>query len=206
MIDIALTTGYLGRMDWDEKYQKGEVPWDKGGPAPAMKQYLERHAVRGRALVPGCGRGHEVALAVEHGLDATGVDIAPTAVAEARALYPHLAERFVTGSLFDPPNKMRGAFDVVLEHTCMSALPPTMRADYRRGIDLTLRRGGLLIGVWFINPALDPGNAGPPFPFSVADLTALFAEGYEILEDYVPDVAFNGREGRERVRVLRRVV
>lgn len=36
-------------------------------------------------------------------------------------------------------------------------------------------------------------------------LTALFAEGYEILEDYVPDVASPGREGRERVRVLRRV-
>lgn len=65
-------------MDWDEKYQKGEVFWDKGGPSLPMRQYLERHAVRGprseggrRALVPGCGRGHEVALAVEHGLDAT---------------------------------------------------------------------------------------------------------------------------------------
>ena len=86
-------------MNWDECYQKGEVLWDKGAPAPAMKQYLARHTVRGRALVPGCGRGHEVALAVAHGLDATGLDIAPTAVAEARALYPHLAERFVTGSL-----------------------------------------------------------------------------------------------------------
>ena len=78
-----------------------------------------------------------------------------------------------------------------------------VRAHYRRGIDLTLRRGGLLIGVWFINPALDPGELGPPFPFSVADLTALFAKDYEIVEDYVPDVAFPGREGRERVRVLR---
>jgi len=196
----------MGRMDWDEFYQKGEVFWDKGAPALPMKQYLERHAVRGRALVPGCGRGHEVALAVQHGLDAIGLDIAPTGVAEARALYPHLAERFVTGNLFDPPQEMRGAFDVVLEHTCMSALPPTLRADYRRGIDLTLRRGGLLIGVWFINPALDPGEEGPPYPFSVAELTALFAVSYEIVEDYVPDVAFGGREGRERVRVLRRVV
>ena len=61
------------------------------------------------------------------------------------------------------------------------------------------------IGVWFINPALAPGEEGPPYPFSVADLTALFAEGYDIVEDYVPDVAFPGREGRERVRVLRRV-
>jgi len=192
-------------MDWDACYQKGEVFWDKGAPAPAMKQYLERHEVRGHALVPGCGRGHEVALAVAHGLDATGLDIAPTGVAEARALYPQLAERFVTGNLFDPPEEMRGAYDVVLEHTCMSALPPSLRADYRRGIDLTLRRGGLLIGVWFINPALDPGEEGPPYPFSVADLTALFAEGYEIVEDYVPDLAFPGREGREQVRVLRRV-
>ncbi len=49
----------------------------------------------------------------------------------------------MTGSLFDPPEEMRGVYDVVLEHTCMSALPPAMRADYRRGIDLTLRRGGL---------------------------------------------------------------
>ena len=176
--------------------------WDRGGPSPPLKQYLERRAVRGRALVPGSGRGHEVALAVEHGLDATGLDIAPTAVAEARAQKPHLAERFVTASLFDPPEQMRGAYDVVLEHTCMSALHPTLHADYRRGIELTLRRGGLLIGVWFI----DPDEAGPPYPFSVADLTAAFAEGYEIVEDYVPDVAFAGRENRERVRVLRRVV
>src|SRR5664279_4026529 len=171
-----------------------------------MKQYLERHRVHGRALVPGCGRGHEVALAVEHGLDATGLDIAPTGVAEACALYPHLTARFVTGDFFDPPEEMRGAFDVVLEHTCMSGLHPTLRADYRRGIDLTLRRGGLLIGVWFINPDLDPGEEGPPYPLSVAELTALFVEGYEIVDDYVPDVAFGGREGRERMRVLRRMV
>jgi SAM-dependent methyltransferase len=193
-------------MDWDEMYQKGQVFWDKGRPAPALRQYLERQSMRGRALVPGCGRGHEVALAVEHGLDAMGLDIAPTGIAEARALYPQLAERFVTGSLFDPPAAMRGAYDVVLEHTCMSALPPALRASYRRGIDLTLRRGGLLIGVWYINPDLDPGEEGPPFPFSVADLTTLFADSYEMVEDYVPEVAFAGREGRERVRVLRRAV
>jgi methyl halide transferase len=169
-----------------------------------MKQYLEQHAVRGRTLVPGCGHGHEVALAVEDGLDATGLDIAPTGVAAARARYPQLAERFVVGDLFNPPVEMRGAFDVVLEHTCMSGLHPSLRADYRCGIDLTLRRGGLLIGVWFINPDLDPGEEGPPYPLSVAELTAAFADGYEIVDDYVPDLTFRGREGRERVRVLRR--
>jgi len=195
----------MGRMDWEGMYRKGEVYWDRGGASPPMDQYLEQHALRGRALVPGCGRGHEVALAVKHGLDATGLDIAPTAVAEARVRYPQLAERFVEGSLFDPPREMRSAFDVVLEHTCLSALPPALRPEYRRGMNLTLRRGGLLVGVWYINPDLDPGEEGPPYPLSVADLTVLFAEGYEIVDDYVPDVAFAGRAGRERVRVLRRV-
>lgn len=192
-------------MDWDEKYRKGEVFWNKGAPSPPLRQYLERQPTRGRTLVPGCGHGHEVALAVELGLDATGLDIAPTGIAAARDLYPHLAERFVTGSLFDPPVEMRGAFDVVLEHTCMSGLHPSLRADYRRGIDLTLRPGGLLVGVWFINPDLDPGDEGPPFPLSVPDLTALFADGYEIVHDSVPDVAFESRVGRERLRVLRRL-
>ena len=194
----------MSNLDWEEKYQAGEVYWDRGGPSPALRQYMERHAVRGRALVPGCGRGHEVALAVEFGLEATGFDIAPTAVAEARVRYPQLAERFVIDDLFAPSAEMRGAFDIVLEHTCMSALPPALRLDYRRGIDLTLRPGGLLIGVWYINPDLDPGEEGPPFPFGEAALTELFADGYEIVDDYVPDVAFSGREGRERVRVLRR--
>lgn len=191
-------------MDWDEKYRNGEVFWDNGAPSPPMKQYLERHPAHGRALVPGCGRGHEVALAAEFGLDASGLDIAPTGIAEARALYPRLADRFVIGDLFDPPAELRGVFDVVLEHTCMSALPPTLRADYRRGIDLALRPGGLLIGVWFINPDLEPGYEGPPFPFQLADLTKLFADGYRILDDYVPEVGFERRLGRERVRVLQR--
>ena len=192
-------------MNWEEKYQKGEIYWNRGAPSPPMAQYLELHPVRGRALVPGCGLGHEVALAVKHSLDATGLDIAPTGVAAAHALYPHLAKRIVVGDLFNPPVEMQGAFDVVLEHTCMSGLHPSLRASYRRGVDLTLRPGGLLVGVWFINPNLNPGDEGPPFPFSVPALTELFADGYVIVDDYVPDRSFSGREGRERVRVLRRL-
>lgn len=192
-------------MNWEEQYQKGDAFWDKGRPSPPLQEYLARHPLSGRALVPGCGRGHEVALAVAHGLDTTGLDIAPTAIAEARTLYPKLAGRFMVGDLFDPPTELRGAFAVVLEHTCLSGLHPTLRARYRRSMDLLLRPGGLLIGVWYINPDLDPGLEGPPFPLAVPDLTALFANGYEMVDDYVPDAGFPNRKGRERLRVLRRV-
>ncbi len=192
-------------MNWEAIYKNGEAFWNKGGPSPPLRRHLERHPVRGRALIPGCGHGHEVALAVDHGLDATGLDIAPTGVAEACALYPHLAGRFVTADFFEPPEDLHGQFDLMLEHTCMSGLHPSLRPGYRRGMDLMLRPGGLVIGVWFIEPDLDPGEEGPPFPFSIPDLTAFFADGYEVIDDYVPDVAFAGREGRERIRVLRRL-
>lgn len=192
-------------MDWEEIYRRGETFWDKGEPSPPLRHYLERHPIEGRALVPGCGHGHEVALAVEHGLDSVGLDIAPTGIAEAQSIYPHLAECFVIGSLFELPPALQGAFDHILEHTCLSALHPDLRSYYRRGIDRTLKVGGLLIGVWFIDPALDPGEEGPPYALSVVDLTALFADDYEIVADYVPDTSFPNRVGRERIRVLRRL-
>ena len=55
-------------MNWEETYQKGGAFWNKGKPSPPLKQYLERNAVRGRTFVPGCGHGHEVALAGLHWL------------------------------------------------------------------------------------------------------------------------------------------
>src|SRR5437763_1721657 len=106
-------------MDWDRHYRDGDVFWDHGAPAPALKQYLNEHSVEGRALVPGCGRGHDLAVAVAHGLDAIGLDLAPTAIAQARALYPGFAERFVVADLFDLPAQFRNEFDVLLEHTCL---------------------------------------------------------------------------------------
>lgn len=73
VIDTVLMKESMAHIDRDETYQKGEVFWDKGAPAPAMRQYPARQMASGRALVPGCGRGHEVALSVEHGLDAMGL-------------------------------------------------------------------------------------------------------------------------------------
>lgn len=189
---------------WEERYRSGDTHWDRGLVSPPLMQYVTRNPLLGRVFVPGCGRGNDVAALARAGVDVTGLDIAPTAVREAKERYPDAADRFVCGDLFNLAPELRGAFDVVVEHTCLSGLPPELRQDYRRGVESALKPGGLLVGVWFINPALDPGEKGPPYPLSVADLDALFAGGFDVVEDYVPDVAFEGREGRERVRVLRR--
>lgn len=190
--------------EWEERYRTGDVHWDRGSISPPLKQYLETHQLEGRVLVPGCGRGNDVAALAKVGVDVLGLDIAPTAIAEAQVRYPEIADRVVVGDLFDLAPELRGGFDVVVEHTCLSGMPPALRPSYRRGVESALKPGGLIVGVWFINPNLDPGCEGPPFPLSVEALDALFADGFEVIEDYVPTAAFEGREGRERVRALRK--
>ena len=184
--------------NWDQAYQENFTPWDKGVPSPPLVAFFECHELTGRVLVPGCGVGHDVAFLVSRGVDAIGLDIAPTAIERAKACYPELAERFVLGDLFE----LKGEFDAVVEHTCLCALPPAWRERYREAVAGLLKPGGRLIGVFFINPEMDPGETGPPFGISEAELKALMAPRFQLVESYVPETAYPGREGRERIGVF----
>lgn len=193
------------KIDWESCYVQGETPWDHGHPSPPLLTEITQRPLAGRVLVIGCGPGHDVAALADAGLDVTGLDIAPSAVALAKRSYPHHAARFLEGDLFDLAPELRGAFDVVIEHTCLSGMPPELRPLYAAGVRAALQPTGQITGVWYINPDLDPGESGPPFALPVEALDALFANDFEILADYVPENSFVGRAGRERVRVLRRI-
>ena len=133
------------------------------------------------------------------GIDAIGLDIAPTAIARAKEHYPQHAQRFVLGDLFE----LRDSFDAIVEHTCLCALPPEWRVRYRDAVASLLKPGGLLIGIWFVNPEMDPGETGPPFGISPDELSALFAPRFDAIENYTPQSAYPGREGRELLRVMK---
>jgi len=191
--------------DWEQQYREGTTPWNKGLPSPPMLDWVLKHKPVGRALVPGCGVGHDVAMLAEHGLDAHGLDIAPTAILMAEQTYPLLTGRFILADLFAPPADYTGSFDFIFEHTCLCALPPEWRVRYEKAVHDLLKPGGLLVGVWFINPEMGADESGPPFGIEVPQLCALFDESrWQIVEDLVPDVGYDGRVGRERLRVLRR--
>ena len=71
---------------WDDAYAASTpAPWDIGRPQPAFARLADEGRLTGRLLDAGCGTGENALLAASRGADVTGIDVAPTAVARARA-------------------------------------------------------------------------------------------------------------------------
>ncbi|KAJ9102547.1 hypothetical protein QFC21_002948 [Naganishia friedmannii] len=79
------------KQAWDDKWRAKNTPWDKSAPHGALLQLLKESGTDdvpaipkdGLALVPGCGKGYDVLLLAQRGLDATGLDVSPIAVEQA---------------------------------------------------------------------------------------------------------------------------
>jgi SAM-dependent methyltransferase len=190
--------------DWEAQYQKGETPWDKGAPCPGLLDHLAAERVAGKVLVPGCGTGHDVRALAGQGAEVVGLDLAPSAIATAQRFPAAGRETYELGNLFELAAHLRGAFDCVWEHTCFCAIDPSMRADYVRSVHAALRPDGNLLAIFY----LDPGNAspdeGPPFEVSIAELDRLFLPHFDLLQEWLPQNAYPGREGREWMRLMRK--
>lgn len=192
--------------DWESCYLEGATPWDKGIASPPLTEWVTKNSPTGRALVPGCGIGHDVAMLAAKGVNAHGLDLAPTAIRRAQVAYPALQQRFHLGDLLKWHETEASGYDLIFEHTCLCALPPAMRTSYADAVLKLLKPGGKLVGIWFINPEMDPGEEGPPFGISTRELDILFpAACWQVEEDYIPGIAYEGRLGREQLRVMRRL-
>ncbi len=66
------------------EHTDGLVPWDIGGPQPAVQQLVAYGAIRGDVLDPGTGPGYHAIHFASQGFSATGVDGSPTAIARAK--------------------------------------------------------------------------------------------------------------------------
>jgi SAM-dependent methyltransferase len=187
---------------WEGRYLAGDTPWDKGTPAPPLADYLREHKIDGEILVPGCGFGHEVRLLASRGARVTGLDIAPSAVLQARQFAPAADERYLCGDIFHPDPELQNRFDWVVEHTCFCAIRPEQRELYRKGVLSVLKAGGRMFAIFYLNPEAEEG---PPFRVGERELDLMFGGLFEEEARWTPSCAFPGREGREQVRVLRKL-
>ncbi len=190
-------------MDWDKRYAEEDTPWDKGAAHPELERLLLEGAFAdwsGLSIVaPGAGRGYDVSALETAGVTAFGVDISPLAVETA------VTDKMILGDfIYSESSKWSEGLSGIWEHTCFCAIPPEMRSDYVSACARLLRPGGLLRGIFFLNPDMDRGENGPPFGCPQAELFEHFSSDFEILESHIPLQTYSGREGRELFVEMRR--
>jgi methyl halide transferase len=188
--------------DWEAHYQTGDMPWEKGAPCPGLVEFLQGNPpLSGKILVPGCGWGHDVRAISNSRNEVTGFDIAPSAIEGTQKFSRTGNETYLHGDLFALPPELRGVFDWVWEHTCFCAIDPAMRSAYVQSVAAALKPGGHLLAIFYLNPDHDDG---PPFGVTTAELDAFFSDAFDLVREWPPGSAYPGREGRERMRLLRR--
>ncbi|MBX3270711.1 MAG: methyltransferase domain-containing protein [Sandaracinaceae bacterium] len=195
-------------MSWEAAWREGRTGWDAGASAPALVELAARGVLpEGRALVPGCGAGHDVFTLVSATREVVGLDIAPSAAARFEALraergIPAERARIVTGDFFA---FREGPFDVIFDYTFLCALDPSVRGTWAKKVDSLLAPEGELVTLIF--PAVERPlrGEGPPFPLWPREVRALLEPlGFEAIELAPAPRTHPGREGMEHLARWRR--
>lgn len=165
-------------MGFESAYRNGEPPWDIGQPQPAFKRLAEQGAIAGSVIDVGCGTGENALFLAGLGLEVTGLDAAPTAIARARekAIARGLAATFIVGDALDLA-AVSSSFDVAVDSGLFHVFSDADRLRYARGLQEVLRPGGRYFVLCFSD--MQPGTMGPRL-VSQAELRATFAEGWRV--------------------------
>jgi len=172
------------RQFWQDRFERGETPWDRGGSNPQLLDWLAQGhfaepALGGGAVaVPGCGSGYEVAELARAGVDVIGIDYAEAPSAATRRRLDDLGlhkARVVTADVLQW--RPDAALAAVYEQTCLCALHPDHWRAYADALHAWLRPGGRLfvLAMQRDRPGAAQGFVeGPPYHVHVNALRALF--------------------------------
>jgi len=163
--------------DFDALYA-GTPPWDIGRPQPAFLALAQEGAVRGRMLDVGCGTGEHVLMAAGLGLEATGVDAAPTAIDAARrkARDRGLTARFLVWDALRLA-ALGELFDTVLDSGLFHVFQDDERPAFVDGLGAVTRPGGRYLMLCFSDR--QPGAWGPR-RVTQAEIRDSFDDGWRV--------------------------
>jgi SAM-dependent methyltransferase len=150
----------------------------------------------GTMLVPGCGSGHDAVAFARAGFRVTGVDFAPEALAEARALAEQtgVAVDLVGADIFTLGDAYAAAFDYVVEYVTYCAIDPGRRGEYAAALGRVLRPGGLLIALFF---PVENRAGGPPFGVEMEEVERVFFPWFTLTHQEQPSASIKPRRNRE---------
>lgn len=182
---------------WEDDYRDGTLPWDAGVADPALVEAVSAGRMpMGAWLEIGCGLGTDAAWLSARGNRVIGVDLAPTAIATARARHPGV--RFEVHDVIAEPLP-GGPVDAVFDRGCFHVFDEDDRATFARRVADVLRPGGMwmsLIG----STEGPPRDTGPPRR-SALDVVRAVEPHLEIVA--LEDSTFATHERAPRAWILR---
>ncbi|XP_019174386.1 PREDICTED: probable thiol methyltransferase 2 [Ipomoea nil] len=185
---------------WEKCWEQGVTPWDLGKPTPVLA-HLHRagELPKGRALIPGCGSGHDVVEIACPERYVIGLDISENAIRKAKELSLSSPNAdcfaFLKADFFSwHPVEL---FDLVFDYTFFCAIEPEMRQAWASKIQDLLKPDGELITLIF--PISDHAG-GPPYKVSVSDYEeVLHPLGFKAVYLSDNELAVGPRKGKEKL-------
>ncbi len=190
---------------WDESYTADvPAPWDIGRPQPAFVRLADDGRLTGRVLDSGCGTGEQALLAASHGADVIGIDVAPTAIARARAKAADrgLTVRFEVGDALEI-GRRRLDVDTVIDSGVFHVFGDDDRARYVASLAAVLRPGGCCYLMCFSDQ--QPGDWGPR-RVRAGELRSAFSTGWAVESIAADTFEINSTGGTTQVQAWLAVI
>lgn len=164
---------------WDHSYTEGPPPWEAGRPQPAVVRLCDRGAFAGPVLDAGCGSGENALEIAARGIEVTGVDVAPTAIRQARdkATSRGIAATFLVADALQL-HRLGRTFPSVLDCGLFHTFDDDERRAYVESLATVTARGSVL-HLLCVSDAT-PGNGGPRH-VSQAEVRESFHAGWTVV-------------------------
>lgn len=181
---------------WENVYHTdGNPSWNLLEPAQALKDMLPKLKLpKSRILVLAGGEGHDASLFAKAGHLVTVVDFSKVAIENGRQRYKDLNNlNFIHENIFNLDHSWNHAYDLVVEHACFCAIPPSQRKQLVDTYARVLHDQGQLMGVFFSMLK----RAGPPYGSSELEIKNHLEKKFQILVANRFRKSVPRREGRE---------
>jgi SAM-dependent methyltransferase len=165
---------------WEERYAKGDTPWDTGRPSSELQRVLaEEKVAPGRAVELGCGTGTNAVWLAQQGFDVTAVDLSPRAIgrAQQRAAAAGVRVHFLTADLLALPD-LGDPFPFLFDRACYHVVRRLDAPAYLRTLERLTAPGS--IGLVLAGNAREPHQPGPPV-VSEEEIRAELGRPFEVV-------------------------
>jgi len=190
----------FSKQYWNRQYLEAQTGWDIGYVSPPLKEYFDQLPDKDlKILVPGAGNAWEVEYLFKQGFRNTYLlDFAEESVAAFRKRCPEFPlKNIITDDFF----MHDGHYDLLVEQTFFSSIPPERREAYAQKVSHLLNPGGRLVGLLFNHPF---GFEGPPFGGTEKEYKILFSKYFDFKAFSIAYNSIKPRSERELFLLLRK--